>query len=70
MLEEHEVRRERLLRRVRVLDVSLATLARLALRRAERVLSLNRVGSEGLLPCGELALSRLLGRLGASLEGL
>ena len=69
-LEEHEVRAERLLGGIGVLDVALAGLARLALGGAVRVLALDVVGGEGAHVRGELALSGVLEGLGATTVGL
>ena len=69
-LEEHEVRAERLLGGVGVLDVALARLACLALRRAVRILALDVFRSKGAHVGVQVALSGFLESLGATTIGL
>ena len=69
-LEEHEVRAERLLGGIGVLDVALAGLARLALGGAVRVLALDVVGGEGAHVGIEVALAGLLEGLRPDAVGL
>lgn len=69
-LQKHEVRAERFLGRVRVLDVPLARLARLALRLPEHVLALDVVRGERRHVLCVLALARFFRVLGTSLVRL
>ena len=69
-LEEHKVRAERLLRRIGVLDVSLARFARLALGRPERIFALDVIRSERAHGRRMLPFPRLSGGLRAASVGL
>ena len=69
-LQEHEVRAERFLWSVGVLDVSLARLACFALCRPEHVLALDIVRGQRTHICRVLPLPRFFGGLGSASIGL
>ena len=60
-LQEHEVRAERLLGSVGILDVALARFAGFALRSSERVLALDIVRCQSAHVCSEFAFPSFFG---------